>query len=65
MLRGGRSLACGKISRGWHPQQKGQEIILHLEQSPSSNNPETGVLEDIVLAFHPPHLRQYTEFAIA
>ncbi len=21
--------------------------------------------EDIVLAFHPPHLRQYTEFAIA
>lgn len=27
---------------------------------------EAGVSpEDIVLAFHPPHLRQYTEFAIA
>jgi len=65
---------------GWERECRVHHVILHLDiingkiwiQHDATNRPvadallEAGVPhEDIVLAFHPPEVRQYTEFAAA
>lgn len=68
------------VVMGWHGEEriKGNTIHVRLRDGKiwiEEDWTEDGVVtdflqagvsrEDIVLAFHPPHLRQYTEFAIA
>ena len=68
------------IARGWQGEERIKEntIPVRLRDGKiwiEEDGREDGVVrdflqaavprEDIVLAFHPPHLRQYTEFAIA
>jgi len=68
------------IARGWQGEERIKENTIHvrlregkiwIEEDWTEDGVVTDFLqaavlrEDIVLAFHPPHLRQYTEFAIA
>ncbi len=68
------------IARGWQGEERIKENTIHVRLRNGKiwieeDWTEDGVVtdfwqaavprEDIVLAFHPPHLRQHTEFAIA
>ena len=68
------------IVMGWLPEERIKVNTIHvrlrdgkiwIEEDWTEDGVVTDFLqagvprEDIVLAFHPPHLRQYTEFAIA
>ena len=67
------------IARGGEGEERIKENTIHVRRNGKiwieEDWTEDGVVtdflqaavprEDIVLAFHPPHLRQYTEFAIA
>ena len=68
------------VATGWHEQKRirGTTIYIRLrhgkiyieedwtEDGIATDLLEAGVpREDIVLAFHPPEMRQYTEFAVA
>lgn len=65
---------------GWHSEERIKSTMIHvrlkddkiwIEEDWTEDGIATDFLqagvpsEDIILAFHPPHLRQYTEFAIA
>lgn len=65
---------------GWRNKCKVRQIVLHvrlrdgkiwIETDDTEDGFATELLKagvpnsDIVLAFHPPHLRQYTDFAVA
>jgi hypothetical protein len=65
---------------GWEGKRRFRQIVLHLrlhegkiwiETDDTYDGFATELLKagvpnsDIVLAFHPPHLRQYTDFAVA
>ena len=65
---------------GWHKDERIKSVMIHLrlkagkiwieedwtEEGIASDLLQKGVTrEEIVLAFHPPGVRQYTEFAIA
>ncbi|MGB7057462.1 MAG: XisI protein [Geitlerinemataceae cyanobacterium] len=65
---------------GWRKDERVKSITIHIQLKDNKiwieeDWTEDGVVtdllekgiapEEIVLAFHPPHLRQYTEFAIA
>jgi hypothetical protein len=65
---------------GWEGKRRFRQIVLHLrlhagkiwvETDETYDGITAKLLEagvpksDIVLAFHPPHLRQYTDFAVA
>jgi hypothetical protein len=66
------------LKMGWHQDQRIKRTVIHMrlknqkiwvEEDWTEDGVATELLqagvprEDIVLAFHPPHLRQYTEFA--
>ncbi len=68
------------LRSGWEDTDRIQRMVIHVrlkndkiwieedgtEEGVSTDFLQAGVpREDIVLAFHPQHLRQYTEFAIA
>ena len=65
---------------GWHKDERIKSVMIHIrlkdnkiwiEEDWTENGVATDLLlkgipkEEIVLAFHPPHVRQYTEFASA
>ena len=65
---------------GWHQDNRIKRNVIHvrlkdekiwIEEDQTEDGIATDLLqagvsrEDIVLAFHPPHLRQFTEFATA
>ena len=65
---------------GWQQDERIKSVMIHIrlkngkiwiEEDWTEDGVVTDLLrkeiapEEIVLAFHPPHLRQYTEFAIA
>ena len=65
---------------GWDGKRRFRQIVLHIrlhagkiwiETDDTEDGFATELLKagvpntDIVLAFHPPHLRQYTDFAVA
>ena len=65
---------------GWHKDERIKSVMIHIrlkdekiwiEEDWTEDGVATDLLlkgvarEEIVLAFHPPHVRQYTEFAIA
>jgi XisI protein len=65
---------------GWDGKRRFRQIVLHvrlhggkiwIETDDTEDGFATALLKagvpnsDIVLAFHPPHLRQYTDFAVA
>lgn len=65
---------------GWHKDERIKSVMIHIrlqddqiwiEEDWTEDGVATDLLlrgisrDDIVLAFHPPHVRQYTEFAIA
>lgn len=65
---------------GWHKDERIKSVMIHIrfkdnkiwiEEDWTENGVATDLLqkgitrEEIVLAFHPPHVRQYTEFAVA
>jgi len=67
-------------ARGWQGEERIKENTIHvrlrdgkiwIEEDGTEDGVVTDFLQaavsrqDIVLVFHPPHLRQYTEFAIA
>lgn len=64
---------------GWHKDERIKSVMIHIrlkddkiwiEEDWTEDGVATDLLqkgiarEEIVLAFHPPHVRQYTEFAI-
>jgi XisI protein len=68
------------LTMGWQGEERISSMTIHIalknykiwiEEDWTEDGVATDLLnagvpkEDIVLAFHPPHLRQYTEFAIA
>ncbi|NET62121.1 MAG: XisI protein [Symploca sp. SIO2E6] len=68
------------LSMGWRYDERIKSVMIHLrlkngkiwiEEDWTEEGIATDLLhkgvskEEIVLAFHPPHVRQYTEFAIA
>lgn len=65
---------------GWHLDERIKSVMIHIrlkndkiwiEEDWTEDGVATDLLqkgiarEEIVLAFHPPHVRQFTEFAIA
>ncbi|AOY79974.1 XisI protein [Moorena producens JHB] len=65
---------------GWHKDERIKSVMIHIrlkddkiwieedwtEDGVATDLLQKGILrEEIVLAFHPPHVRQYTEFAFA
>ena len=65
---------------GWHKDERIKSVMIHIrlkddkiwiEEDWTEDGVATDLLhkgiarEEIVLAFHPPHVRQYTEFAFA
>ena len=65
---------------GWHKDERIKSVMIHIrlkddkiwiEEDWTEDGVATDLLqkgiprEEIVLAFHPPHVRQYTEFASA
>jgi XisI protein len=65
---------------GWQKDERIKSVMIHtrlknnkiwIEEDRTEDGVATDLLqkgiarEEIVLAFHPPHVRQYTEFAIA
>ncbi|MEQ8753315.1 MAG: XisI protein [Coleofasciculus sp. G1-WW12-02] len=65
---------------GWHNDERIKSVMIHIrlkdnkiwiEEDWTEDGVATELLhkgitrEEIVLAFHPPHVRQYTEFALA
>jgi hypothetical protein len=65
---------------GWHKDERIKSVMIHIrlkdgkiwiEEDWTEDGVATDLLqkgisrEEIVLAFHPPHVRQYSEFAIA
>lgn len=65
---------------GWHKDERIKSVMIHIrlkdnkiwiEEDWTEDGVATDLLqkgvsrEEIVLAFHPPHVRKYTEFAIA
>lgn len=65
---------------GWQKDERIKSVMIHIrlqdgkvwiEEDWTEDGVATDLLakgirrEEIVLAFHPPHLRQYTEFAVA
>ena len=65
---------------GWHKDERIKSVMIHIrlkddkiwiEEDWTEDGVATDLLikgiarEEIVLAFHPPHVRQYTEFALA
>jgi len=65
---------------GWHKDERMKSVMIHIclkddkiwiEEDWTEDGVATDLLlkgiarEEIVLAFHPPHVRQYTEFAFA